>query len=49
MSDPLTVLKDFGYVQSTSTEMLKAYVFNEPLVVDAARLSPLGPASIFAV
>ncbi|ESW13255.1 hypothetical protein PHAVU_008G181200 [Phaseolus vulgaris] len=39
---------DFGYVQSTSTEMLKAYVFNEPLVVDAARLSPLGPASIFA-
>ncbi|CAJ1971678.1 unnamed protein product [Sphenostylis stenocarpa] len=39
---------DFGYVQTTSTEMLKAYVFNEPLVIDAARLSPLGPASIFA-
>ncbi|BAT81720.1 AP-4 complex subunit mu-like isoform X2 [Vigna umbellata] len=38
---------DFGYVQTTSTEMLKAYVFNEPLVVDAARLSPLGPGSIF--
>jgi len=49
MSDPLMFLKDFGYVQTTSTEMLKAYVFNEPLVVDAARLSPLGPGSIFTV
>ncbi|KOM47622.1 hypothetical protein LR48_Vigan07g132600 [Vigna angularis] len=47
MSDPLMFSKDFGYVQTTSTEMLKAYVFNEPLVVDAARLSPLGPGSIF--
>ncbi|XP_054788925.1 AP-4 complex subunit mu-like [Prosopis cineraria] len=39
---------DFGYVQTTSTEVLKSYVFNEPIVVDAARLSPLGPATIFA-
>ncbi|KAJ1375810.1 Mu-like proteiny domain, partial [Sesbania bispinosa] len=39
---------DFGYVQTTSTELLKSYVFNEPLVIDAARLSPLGPGSIFA-
>ncbi|KAF7817594.1 AP-4 complex subunit mu [Senna tora] len=38
---------DFGYVQTTSTEVLKSYVFNEPIVVDAARLPPLGPASIF--
>ncbi|KAK2659893.1 hypothetical protein Ddye_006426 [Dipteronia dyeriana] len=38
---------DFGYVQSTSTEVLKSYVFNEPIVIDAARLQPLGPASIF--
>ncbi|KAG6648738.1 AP-4 complex subunit mu isoform X1 [Carya illinoinensis] len=38
---------DFGYVQITSTEMLKSYVFNEPIVIDAARLQSLGPASIF--
>ncbi|XP_062163924.1 AP-4 complex subunit mu [Alnus glutinosa] len=38
---------DFGYVRTTSTEMLKSYVFNEPIVVDAARLQSLGPASIF--
>ncbi|XAR48502.1 hypothetical protein NMG60_11031347 [Bertholletia excelsa] len=38
---------DFGYVQTTSTEVLKSYVFNEPIVVDAARLPNLGPASIF--
>ncbi|KAK8646787.1 hypothetical protein V6N13_120561 [Hibiscus sabdariffa] len=38
---------DFGYVQTTSTEVLKSYVFNEPIVVDAARLQPLGPAAIF--
>lgn len=38
---------DFGYVQTTSTEVLKSYVFNEPIVVDAARLPPLGPASLF--
>ncbi|KAK7845730.1 ap-4 complex subunit mu [Quercus suber] len=29
---------DFGYVQTTSTEMLKSYVFNEPIVVEDARL-----------
>lgn len=38
---------DFGYVQTTSTEVLKSYIFNEPIVVDAARLPALGPASIF--
>ncbi|KAK4751814.1 hypothetical protein SAY87_020612 [Trapa incisa] len=38
---------DFGYVQSTSTEVLKSYIFNEPIMVDAARLTPLGPAAIF--
>jgi len=41
--------QDFGYVQTTSTELLKSYVFNEPLVVDAARLQPLSPAAIFMV
>ncbi|TKY56327.1 AP-4 complex subunit mu [Spatholobus suberectus] len=39
---------DFGYVQTTSTELLKSYIFNEPIVIDAARLSPLGPAAVFA-
>ncbi|KAJ9146519.1 hypothetical protein P3X46_028774 [Hevea brasiliensis] len=38
---------DFGYVQTTSTELLKSYVFNEPIVVDAGRLQPLNPAAIF--
>ncbi|XP_039010215.1 AP-4 complex subunit mu-like, partial [Hibiscus syriacus] len=38
---------DFGYVQITSTEVLKSYIFNEPIVVDAARLQPLGPAAVF--
>lgn len=38
---------DFGYVQTTSTEVLKSYVFNEPIVVDAGRLQPLNPAAIF--
>ncbi|XP_057974049.1 AP-4 complex subunit mu [Malania oleifera] len=38
---------DFGYVQTTSTEVLKSYVFNEPIVIDAARLPPLGAAAIF--
>ncbi|XP_073281791.1 AP-4 complex subunit mu-like isoform X1 [Primulina huaijiensis] len=40
---------DFGYVQTTSTEVLKSYIFNEPIVVDAARLPPLGPAALFMV
>ncbi|KAI9098022.1 hypothetical protein K1719_025793 [Acacia pycnantha] len=39
---------DFGYVQTTTTEVLKSYVFNEPIVVAAAGLSPLGPAKLFA-
>ncbi|XP_054796592.1 AP-4 complex subunit mu-like [Prosopis cineraria] len=39
---------DFGYVQTTSTELLKSYVFNEPIVVDAPRLPPLEPAAIFS-
>lgn len=41
--------QDFGYVQTTSTEVLKSYIFNEPIVVDAAHLSPLGPAGLFMV
>ncbi|XP_006841205.3 AP-4 complex subunit mu [Amborella trichopoda] len=38
---------DFGYPQTTSTEALKSYVFNEPIVADTARLPPLGPAAMF--
>ncbi|KAF5202815.1 Ap-1 complex subunit mu-2 [Thalictrum thalictroides] len=38
---------DFGYAQTTSTELLKSYVFNEPIVVDSAHLPPLGPAAMF--
>ncbi|XP_017981708.1 PREDICTED: AP-4 complex subunit mu isoform X2 [Theobroma cacao] len=38
---------DFGYVQTTSTEVLKSYVFNEPVMIDAARMPSLGPAAIF--
>ena len=41
--------QDFGYVQTTSTELLKSYVFNEPIVLDNAHLSPLGPAALFMV
>ncbi|KAK6116163.1 hypothetical protein DH2020_008432 [Rehmannia glutinosa] len=38
---------DFGYIQTTSTEVLKSYIFNEPIVVDAARMPPIGPAALF--
>nr|GLL48132.1 AP-4 complex subunit mu-like isoform X2 [Ipomoea trifida] len=38
---------DFGYVQTTSTEVLKSYIFNEPIVIDAGHLPPIGPAAIF--
>uniref|UniRef100_R7WGA3 MHD domain-containing protein n=1 Tax=Aegilops tauschii TaxID=37682 RepID=R7WGA3_AEGTA len=38
---------DFGYPQTTSTEALKSYIFNEPIMVDAGRLPPLGPAAMF--
>ncbi|KAG2248695.1 hypothetical protein Bca52824_088323 [Brassica carinata] len=38
---------DFGYVQTTSTEVLKSYVFNEPIVIAPARLQPIDPAAIF--
>ncbi|CAK9234259.1 unnamed protein product [Sphagnum jensenii] len=38
---------DFGYPQTTSTEALKSFVFNEPVVVDAARMPSLGPAALF--
>lgn len=48
-STEIYLFQDFGYVQTTSTEVLKSYVFNEPIVVDAARLPPLGAASIFVV
>lgn len=37
---------DFGYPQTTSTEVLKSYIFNEPHVVDT-RVPPLGPAAMF--
>lgn len=36
-------------MQTTSTEVLKSYVFNEPITVDADHLQPLGPAAIFMV
>ncbi len=36
-------------MKTTSTEVLKSYVFNEPIVIDAARLPSLGPAAIFMV
>ncbi|KAF8086206.1 hypothetical protein N665_0632s0026 [Sinapis alba] len=39
---------DFGYAQTTSTEVLKSYVFNEPIVIAPARLQPIDPAAIFA-
>jgi AP-4 complex subunit mu-1 len=38
---------DFGYPQTTSTEALKSFVFNEPVVVDSARMPSLGPAALF--
>eukprot|EP00243_Klebsormidium_subtile_P003398 TRINITY_DN16787_c0_g1_i1.p1 TRINITY_DN16787_c0_g1~~TRINITY_DN16787_c0_g1_i1.p1 ORF type:complete len:445 (-),score=122.88 TRINITY_DN16787_c0_g1_i1:208-1542(-) len=38
---------DMGYAQSTSTESLKAYVFNEPIQLDVQKLPNLGAASIF--
>ncbi|KAI4321107.1 hypothetical protein MLD38_034527 [Melastoma candidum] len=38
---------DFGFVQTTSTEMLKSYIFNEPIPVESSRVPPLGPAAIF--
>ncbi|KAL5558509.1 hypothetical protein UlMin_034720 [Ulmus minor] len=38
---------DFGYVQTTSTEVLKSYIFNEPIVFDASHFSPLGPTALF--
>lgn len=42
-------MQDFGYPQTTSTEGLKSFVFNEPVVVDAARIPSLGPAAMFVV
>lgn len=42
-------MQDFGYPQTTSTEGLKSFVFNEPVVVDAARIPSLGPAAMFIV
>ncbi|CAA2985076.1 AP-4 complex subunit mu [Olea europaea subsp. europaea] len=43
----LDEVMDFGYVQTTSTEVLKSYIFNEPIVVDTDRLPSLGPAALF--
>lgn len=45
----LIFMQDFGYVQTTSTEVLKSYVFNAPVMIDAARMPSLGPAAIFMV
>lgn len=36
-------------MQTTSTELLKSYIFNEPIVIDAARLSSLGSTGLFMV
>ncbi|TQD80019.1 hypothetical protein C1H46_034432 [Malus baccata] len=38
---------DFGFVQTTSTELLKSYIFNEPIVLESARLSSIGPTGLF--
>lgn len=38
---------DFGFPQTTSTEVLKSYIFNEPIMVESARMPPLGPAAMF--
>lgn len=38
---------DFGYPQTTSTEALKSFVFNEPVVLDSAKIPSLGPAALF--
>mmetsp|Transcript_31050 Transcript_31050/g.96061 ORF Transcript_31050/g.96061 Transcript_31050/m.96061 type:complete len:446 (+) Transcript_31050:42-1379(+) len=38
MYELLDEVIDFGYPQGTSTELLKASVYNEPLLVDAQRL-----------
>lgn len=42
-------VQDFGYPQTTSTEGLKSFVFNEPVVIDAARIPSLGPTAMFVV
>ncbi|KVI08201.1 Clathrin adaptor, mu subunit [Cynara cardunculus var. scolymus] len=47
MYELLDEVIDFGYVQTTSTEVLKSCLFNEPIMVDAARMPPLGPAALF--
>lgn len=36
-------------MQTTSTELLKSYVFNEPIVFDTPHLSPLGTGGLFMV
>ena len=42
-------MKDFGYPQTTSTEVLKSYIFNEPIALDIARIPNLGAAAMFMV
>jgi len=37
----LDEMMDFGYVQGTSTETLKAYVFNEPILVKSSKAAGL--------
>ncbi|EFJ18717.1 hypothetical protein SELMODRAFT_141330 [Selaginella moellendorffii] len=43
----LDEMLDFGYPQTTSTEGLKSFVFNEPVVVESAKIPSLGPAGLF--
>ncbi|KAI3706739.1 hypothetical protein L6452_24676 [Arctium lappa] len=47
MYELLDEVIDFGYVQTTSTEVLKSSVFNEPIMIDATHMPPLGPAALF--
>nr|GEV67761.1 AP-4 complex subunit mu [Tanacetum cinerariifolium] len=47
MYELLDEVIDFGYVQTTSTEVLKSCVFNEPIMIDATHMPPLGPAALF--
>lgn len=48
----LDEILDFGYIQGTSTELLKAYVFNEPIIVakpagsDSFKMPELNPKTI---
>ena len=36
----MVLLQDFGYVQGSSTELLKTYVFSEPMMVETSSKLP---------